>query len=671
MRRILSGPAVMALAVASALAGPSVPLKQVVLFTSGVGYFERAASVNNVETAELSFTVSQINDVIKSMVLIDPSGGSVSAVTYDSQDPVEKTLKSFSVDLSDNPSMYALLNRLRGAALRIKTTGQDWEGRVLGAERKQVLQDGKTVETIDILNLSGADGVRSVPLGEIQKIEVLDPSISGDIQRALETLSTSLDRNKKGLRLTFSGKGRREVRVGYMIETPVWKTSYRLVIEDKSLFLQGWAHVENTTDEDWRDVKLSLVSGRPLSFVQDLYSPIYIQRPVVQPETYAAVAPPSYEGVFAEAFEAETPAPMVAMAPRERMARAPAAPARGMKALGVGAADLAGGGIQAAAEGREAGELFEYGIRDPVSIARQQSAMIPIVNDTIKGEPVSIYNQGVNDKNPLNGVELDNSSKVFLMHGPVTVFEKGIYAGDARLSDTRPGEKKLISYALDLACDVKVERDQKPEEIVSLKINRGTLLVERKLVSDTAFKLSSKRTAPRKAIVEAPVNSGWNLVEPKEAPEKTADLYRFRLDLPPGKTTTLNLREQRIVSQAMALTSLDVRQIELYLRQKVISAKMKDALKRLADMQGRLVDVRRQKEAFEKKRGDIVQDQERIRQNMRTVDRNSESYSRWERKLSQQEDQLDGILEEIEKLIADERAKQAEMEEYIAGLNAE
>lgn len=671
MKRILSGLAVMALVVASVSAAPSVPLKQVVLFTSGVGYFERAAEVNNVETAELSFTVDQINDVIKSMVLIDASGGSVSAVTYDSQDPVEKTLKSFSVDLSDNPSMYALLNRLRGVALKIKTTGQDWEGRVLGAERKQVLQDGKTVETIDILNLSGADGVRSVPLGEIQKIDVLDPAISGDIQRALETLASSLDRNKKGLRLTFSGKGRREVRVGYMIETPVWKTSYRLVIEDKSLFLQGWAHVENTTDEDWTGVKLSLVSGRPLSFVQDLYSPIYIQRPVVQPETYASVAPPSYEGVFAEAV-ADFAMPAEAVAPGAmKLARAPAPMVAASRMAGVGAADLAGGGVRAAAEGREAGELFEYGIRDAVSIPRQQSAMIPIVNDTIKGEPVSIYNQGVNDKNPLNGVEIENSSKVFLMHGPVTVFEKGIYAGDARLSDTRPGEKKLISYALDLACDAKVERDQKPEEIVSLKASRGTLFVQRRLVSETAFKLSSKRAAPRKAILEAPINPGWDLVEPKEAPEKTADLYRFRLDLAPGKTTTLNMREQRIMSQAMALTSLDVRAIEMYLAQRVISAKMKEALKKLADMQGRLTDIRRRKEALEKKRNDIAQDQERIRQNMRTVDRNSESYSRWERKLSQQEDQLDGILAEIEKLIAEERAAQEAMESYLAGLDVE
>ncbi len=645
-----------------------LPLKQVVLFNSGVGYFECAAAVTDKETAELTFKTDQINDVIKSLILLDESGGQISAITYDSRDPVDRTLKSFRIDLTDNPSREQLLNRMRGIMVRVKTSGEDVEGRILGVEEKKQVKD-EIVFTEEILNLMAKDGIHALSLNDMQKIEILDDKTSQDLQKALGILAESLDKDKKGVRLTFDGKGERNVRVGYMLETPVWKTSYRLMIREKDLFLQGWAHVENTTDNDWNQVKLSLVAGRPLSFIQNLYEPLYIQRPVVQTETYGAIVPPAYEGELAGGAERQEQKAYSRRAAgavnRMMMAEAPA------PAAGIMASDFAEMAPESQAATREAGELFEYAIKDPITLPRQQSAMIPIADESIKGEPLSIFNESVNAKHPLNGVELENTSKLHLMHGPVTVFEGGIYAGDAQLSDTQPGEKKLISYALDLASDANTERENEPEEIVSLKIVHGAMLLQQKYVSVTKYILKNKRDVKRTILVEHPVMPGWDLIEPKEAGEKTAALYRFRVSTEPNKSETLAVKQQRFGQQTVMLSNLDNRNIDLYLKQKAITPKVKEALKKLGAMQLALTTLRNQRETLERRRNDIANDQNRIRENMKTVARNSDSYSRWERKLTQQEEEMDQIATEHEKLIADEQSQQEAVNKFLAELTVE
>jgi len=646
----------------AAAAKTALPLRQIALFTSGVGYFERTAAVTDNDAAELSFTTEQVSDVIKSLVLIDEGGGSVSAVTYDSRDPVERRLKSFRVDLTDNPSRAGLFNRLRGVSVRVKTSGQDWEGRIIGVESKKITRDDD-VTTVETLNLLTSEGIKAAALDEIQALEVLDTEMLGDVQKALELLATSHDRNKKGLRLSFTGKGSRNVRVGYMLETPVWKTSYRLVVEETGLFLQGWAHVENTTDDDWDQVRLSLVSGRPISFIQNLYEPLYVKRPVVPVETYEGIVPPSYEAAM----------PQVAAAP------APMAERRGVRAMRKAEADFGEGealfedfgAVEAQATTREAGELFEYAINEPVTLPRQQSAMIPIVNEDIKGQPLSIYNRSVDEKYPLNGVELDNTTGKHLMRGPVTVFEAGIYAGDGRLSDTRPGEKKFVSYAVDAATQVATEEDGLPTEVVSARIQHGTLLLQRKYVSLTRYLVGSQRDRKRQVVIEQPAMPGWELVEPKEAPERTGDLYRFRLWVEPKSTLKFQVKTQSIVSEEVILSNLDSDTIAIYIGEKTVGAQVRQALQKLGAMQAEAAELRRQVQDRQMRVKAIVEDQNRIRENMKTVARNTDAYSRWERKLTQQEDELEKLNAEIEKLRADELARRQAIDSFLAGLNVD
>ena len=650
----------------AAWAKTALPLKRIALFTSGVGYFERNATVTDNDDAELSFTTEQISDVIKSLVLIDESGGSVSSITYDSRDPVDRRLKSFRVDLTDNPNRANLFNRLRGVPVRVKISGQDWEGRIIGVESKQITRDDDIL-TAETLNLLTAEGLKAAALDDIQAVEVLDAEMLGDVQKALELLATSHDRNKKGLRLAFTGKGQRKVRVGYMLETPVWKTSYRLVVKEPGLFLQGWAHVENTTDDDWDQVRLSLVSGRPISFIQNLYEPIYAKRPIIPVETYSGIVPPSYEN----ALPAAAPAPMrrgramKMMAAADTPAELEMAEGDDFIAMGMG------GGVQAEATAREAGELFEYAINEPITLPRQQSAMIPIVNEDIKGQPLSIYNRLVDAKYPLNGVEIDNTTGKHLMRGPVTVFEADIYAGDGRLSDTRPGEKKFVSYAVDAATQVTTEDDGLPTEVVSLKIQHGSLLVQRKFVSLTRYLISSQRTKKRQVVVEHPIYPGWELVEPKEIPERTDDLYRFRLWVEPQSSLKFQVKTQNISEEQVVLSNINDDTIGIYVKEKVISPQVRQALQKLGAMQTEAAELRRQVQDRLTRIKSIVEDQNRIRENMKTVARNTDAYSRWERKLTQQEDDLEKLNAELERLRADELAKRKEIDSFLAGLNAE
>ena len=268
-------------------ASPALPINKVILFSSGVGYFERKAEIEGNSRVDLTFQVRDINDLIKSMVLFDEKG-IVSAVSYDSLDPVERTLKSFAVNLTGNPTFAAILTQLRGEKVEVvlQQTANNQpgtlSGSIMGIEpQKQPSKDG-AVE-VEVLNLWCAEGVRSVRLNEVQRLRFTNPVIENEFRRALETLSLAHDTQKKAVSLHFSGEGKRKVQVGYVTESPIWKTSYRLILDKKEKpYLQGWAVVENPTDEDWQAVEMALVSGRPISFRMDLYNPLFIAPPAVE-----------------------------------------------------------------------------------------------------------------------------------------------------------------------------------------------------------------------------------------------------------------------------------------------------------------------------------------------------------------------------------------------------
>ncbi len=238
------------------------------------------------------------------MVLQDFSEkGRVSAVTYDSHEPIDRTLKSFAINLNSNPTFAQHPRpgaRREGRSRHAAERGRPARHADRHDHRHRTAEAGRprTARSTSKCSTCGApEGVRSVKLSDVQRLRFLNPVIENEFRRALETLALSHDTQKKAVSLHFSGEGKRKVQVGYVIESPIWKTSYRLVLDKKEKpYLQGWAVVENPTDEDWNGVEMALVSGRPISFQMDLYNPLYIDRPVVEPELFASLRPPTYSG---------------------------------------------------------------------------------------------------------------------------------------------------------------------------------------------------------------------------------------------------------------------------------------------------------------------------------------------------------------------------------------
>lgn len=683
------------LAAAEAAAVTELPLEKVVLFTSGVGYFQHGGRVTGDTTVEMSFKSENVNDLLKSLVVEDLGGGTVPAVSYASRDPITKTLGTFAIDLTDDPSIGRILARLRGERIEVEAAPPA-TGTIVGVEKRTVpVGDDRSVEK-EFITILTADGLRTLALDAITRIRLLDQKLQQELEQALAVLALGHDNEKKSVSVAFAGQGERAVRLGYVQEAPVWKTSYRLVLggdeaageerdgkQGGKALLQGWAIVENTTDRDWKDVRMALVSGRPISFVMDLYQPLYVPRPIVAPELYASLAPQVYgqdmetaEREFAKRKAGEEKGQeAMDMAAKPQMAARPMeAGGRRLREVQDGLRDASANGlaaIRSVAAGEALGELFRYEIAAPVSIARQRSAMLPIVAEQVEAEKVSVYDDRVISKHPLAGVRLVNSTKLDLMQGPITVFDAGAYAGDARIEDLPAGSSRLLTYAVDLDVEVAPRFEPKPEELVSVKLVKGTLVTSRKQARRKVFEVKNSGAEAVKLLVEHPLEGGWKLVEPEQPAEKTRDRYRFAVDAEPGKPAILAVAEEQVVSQQVALTNLDDGMILFYSNAKVTSPAVKQAL---TDVIGRKREIERlaqERGRREQEIQTVAQEQERIRQNMAQLDRASDLYTRYVTKFAEQEDRVEALRKEIAGFQDQEQQARRGLDEMLSKLEIE
>lgn len=668
----------LAFALAGSAQAADLPLTRVVLFYSGVGYFEHNGQVEGDATVNLSFRVEQINDILKSLVIQDLSGGTVAPVSYAPQDPLAHQLSAYSVNVADNPSLAQLLVRVRGSEVIVEGDVAA-KGVVLGTEKQQKPAGQTTVE-FDVLNLSTSTGLVQMPLPGIKSIRLTDPKLNSELSGQLAAIASSRDAAKRDLTLHFVGTGKRNVRIGYLLETPVWKTTYRLVSQDGKLFLQGWALVDNTTDNDWKAVQMALVSGRPISFTQNLYEPVYAQRPDVPVSLPGIVRPQVLEGEMRmrdgaadrAAVAEAAKAPMAAPAPAPMLA-GPGGFGGGGFAAGRGAANglaLVGTGVTAAATGAQVGELFQYAIAQPVTLGRQQSAMIPIVNMTIDGEKLSVYDERTDAIRPYNAMRLKNNTGLHLMGGPITVFDGGAYAGDALVEDVNKGDERLITYAVDLGVEAKVERSSKPQALSSVKIENGVLIASSRERLETTYTLQNRAGEPRTVLVQVPIMADWKLIEPAKADEETRNYYRFKVAVPAGQSGKLVVAMERPLVETVALLNWDrPDRINFFLTSTVISPQVKAALQEIGKRRAEIASLVGQRQAKETRLKEITEEQNRIRQNMAQLDRASDLYKKYVTKLSEQEDEFDAATAAIKDLRQQEQAKTDELNAYIRGLN--
>jgi hypothetical protein len=624
-------------------AATALPIAQVVLFNSGVGYFQREGQVDGETRVDLSFPIGDINDLLKSLVLQDMGNGNINAVSYDSQDPLDKILHSFALDLNNNPTFGQILNQARGERIEVlhqlKKDGaaSKLSGTIVGMEVKRVPAGKDSFVDVDQLNLLGPEGLQSLPLTQVLAVRFLNPVLDNEFKRALQVLAGSHDVQKKAVSLAFHGDGKRQVRIGYVVERPIWKTSYRLLLgQNGNLFLQGWAMVENTSDDDWNNVRMVLVSGRPISFQMNLYDPLYIPRPTVEPELFASLRPPVYGGAMMAGEKGINPvqaggpaAPPGFAGGQGGAVNLGGAPGRGYAAGQLGVApnpyqlannyfnllrpemgfqggfqgqiqnnDLANfgnnamlnqrltyeqlqkrreeqnrnkdqakragatiaglnfkEGIASVASAEEIGDYYRYVLDQKITLSRQKSAMLPILNQNIRGSKLSIFNESVHAKYPLLGLRLKNTSGQPLTQGPITVYEDGSYAGDTRILDLQPDEERLLSYAMDLGMEVKAQTHTTPSPTMNFKIGADALTARYKLRETKTYTVKNRSQSPRTLIIEHPIRGDWSLIDPKQPAERTREVYRFHVMVPPGNTVTQEVVEEQARIDQLALAA--------------------------------------------------------------------------------------------------------------------
>lgn len=654
-----------------------VPVTKAMLFSSGVGYFEHAGTVDGDGTVRLSFKTEQINDVLKSMVLMDLDGGTVTSVAYASNDPVDRALSSFSIDISGQPTLADLLRQLRGAEVVVDGI----TGKILGVEEEEKTTGNPPVTTTEhILRLVTEKGIQSVRLSATTSLMFTDKKMQGELNEALALLIGAKDTDRKPVDVRFVGKGKRRVRIGYLVESPVWKTSYRLDLSPEEPLLQGWAIVENTSDNDWKSVNLSLISGRPISFIQDLYTPLYASRPVVMPELFASLRPRIYEegidlgrgpALQAEGREMEN------QQRARRSGLAPAAPSAeaGFKAEKRSNRDESdrfdmGTSVQAMASGSSVGELFQFTIQHPVNMQRRRSAMLPIVNQKVKAEKISIYNAQQHATIPLNGVYLTNNTGLKLLSGPVTVFDGSTYAGDAQIGHMAPNEKRLLSYAMDLAVTIDPTATSS-NQVTAIKMVRGVLHVARVTTFTQKYSVKNKSDQKRTLIVEHPFVNGRNLVTPKTFEEKTPQVYRFRVPIEASTNGDFIVEEQQPGLQQVVILNASPNSYLAYLSEGVISDAIKQALQKAAAMQNEISQLEGQLNQLIQQKAAIEQGQDRLRKNIETAGRDTQLGKRYLEKLTQEEDDIEKLASQIQETRTKVNAKRKEMADYLNGLNLE
>ncbi|MEQ8316338.1 MAG: hypothetical protein RIE77_10715 [Phycisphaerales bacterium] len=647
-----------------------LPITAITLYRSGVGSFERVGEINGDANVYLRVDQGQLNDLLKSLVVLD-AGGTVGAISYGSREPIERRLASFGVNLADNPSMSQLLSRLRGAKVQIQTADSSATGTITSVETVQRAEGDKAVSTFAVTIFTGA-GIKRIDLDDIIGLEFLDERLKSDIQRALEILAQERDENIRTVEVSTRGDGDRELLVSYVHEMPVWKPAYRLVLSQRGEpILQAWAIVENTTEEDWRQIDLSLVASQPVGFTMDLQTPLFVQRPDIAVPGGALAQPKVYAG--AEAMRVEQRE--LSRAGRSRFA-APATEAdmsaRGQSSLGLSTAmaDSAAGFFASAssmAAAVQVGESVVLRIENPISLDRQQSAMIPMLTERVEARKISIYTPSQGNQ-PMLGVELTNTTSAPLISGPVAVYD-GAYAGDAMVGFVPREADRMLAYAVDM--ELKAQQAQNSSSSrATYRIINGYLQSSYVRTVANTYTLRNEAGKERTVVIEHQPMGGWDLVEPTNGVKSDDGMVRFERTVAAGKTLELKVVERRTESSRYGLIDADLPNlIEQINRGAEASDGVMEALREGARLNRKVADLRSQLDRITAQVQSIQQDQNRIRQNMQAIDRTTDLYRRYLETLSTQEDQLAELGTEAEQTRRAIEQAETERRKYFEGLS--
>jgi len=679
--------------------GQTLPIRRVILYSNGVAYIERRGMVSGHAEVNLSFKQSQVDDVLKSMIVLDLGQGRIGAVSYNSSAPPSARIADipFSVASETQSSgLGGVLRQLQGARVVVTTTAnRTATGSILTVEerRSQIDATKPALVTHALVIASEGGELSSFDLADVRSVKLIDEGTRRDIAEFAGATAAARRRDAKTIVVTSDGAGAREMLVSYTVAAPIWKTTYRVVLDTAGKpFFQGWAIVDNVSEEDWNEVQLSLISGTPVSFIQPIQQPFYRYRPVIPMPGDLRLNPQVHEpgegemsangmgGMTARemAMAEPPPPPSATPIPRPELSAssrarrdqrqdlrllqrnsvnnlALAAPggsaSEAADAVSLGEAITSSTSVEAAAEGSEVGDLFEYQIGQPVTVKRDRSALIPILQTRMEGARVSIFNEAARRDRPMSGMLLKNTSALTLEDGAMTIIDGNAYAGEALMERLKPAEQRLISFALDLGTLVNVRQKEDRAPAFLVRILNGVFQAHYHRQDKKTYTLANQTEHPRVVYVEHPVRPGWEL-DDKETPKpegRSARYYRFRVELKPHERAELTVTERQALMDTYALSNVTPDQLRLFVSRRYVDDATRAALQNIVEIKSRIAAVDARLAAIDAEIAEIGEDQTRLRENIKTLSQTAEAkqlIARYVAKADQQETRIEQLTKE-------------------------
>jgi len=683
-----------------------LPVRHVALYKNGVGYFQHDGRVRGNQTVTIAFTTAQLNDVLKSLTAIDLNGGRIADVSYNSTAPLDQRLNALQIPIGQKTTTAEFLDALRGARVEIRNAGVVAIGRLLSVETVNSTSSdednagSKQVTPHTELSVMTDSGeLRTFRLTPATSVHLLEHDVNQEVGRYLSLMASTRAAYVRKMAISAEGSGERELMVSYISEVPVWKSTYRIVLppdgKQKPL-LQGWAVVDNTVGEDWDNVELALIAGAPQSFVQNISQPYYSRRPSVGLPELAMLTPQTHEGTLQPTVEVSNGAPALARQ-MDRLEAYSQLNRPGETKLGnntytlsaeAGAghgAGIGGGAFRTGpamvsameqqmgtAATQDIGDLFEYRIKQPVTIHKNQSALVPILQARVDAEKVTLWSPG--KPRPLRALWLTNSSGLTLDGGTFSIQEAQTFAGEGLMDAIRPKEKRLISYAADPAVQVKPEVKGEGQLVTLVRIHRGVMYQESQERQHHTYTVRNQDSTEREVIIEHPERDGWRLSDGAKPEETSASAYRFRLKVEPEKTSSLEFEEAHTLSTNYLLSNLTPDQITLFAHQGWMNQRLESALRPIMQQKDEIAGYAQQITSTKSKIDAIFEDQKRLRENLTALKGGTEVRQlaqRYTSELNREEDQLASLRKDLADLQDKHKAANQRLNEMMEQLEME
>lgn len=649
-------------------AAQPLKIRKIVVYKHGIGYFEREGKVTGNQQIALTFKTAQMKDLLKSLFAVDLNGGQISTIQYDTKDPLSKQLEDILIHVPDENTLTQFLTQLKGARVEAVIAGEKTTGSVLGIE--PIVRQTKDGIVTSYKLVLYADGGKIQPLDllETQSLKLLDEGLQKDLARVLDIHLKAKYADRKSVVMNASGQGERTIRVGYIIETPIWKTSYRLLFADNEKpLLQGWAILENTTDEDWDQVDVSFVAGSPMSFVMDLYTAYYPQRTEIPIGVTAAPRP---EPMAAKEKAAAAPAPMAAGRGRAADRRLDAAGAEREESLArrelrKNFAEELESAVTPAVAGIEIGDLFAYQAKEKVSVKRGQAALVPILSERVDGGERTLFYRAAVSTRPMNAFYFKNTTNLTLEAGPVTFFDGSTCVGEGLMRRVlKKDMKEMLPYAIEAGVSIDRKVSQRSDPVVRGVVTNGVLHLSYTQNIESVYSIKSQIGKDTLLYLDHPKAGGFALAEPAKAEEEADGHYRFKMELRAGQTLEFKVRETMPAVSTVALLGTPSETIRFYLQQRYLSDSAKALLTQLIAAQGEINRLRLRETELSQERARLTEDETRVRQNLqalRDTPAELEMRKRYLGQLEKSETRLEQIREEAKEAAATRQQLEADL----------